>query len=50
MGRLNDLLTFLSDTDCTSIYLLIEDVEQMLCSLKRTTMDGIFKRHIHLGM
>lgn len=34
MGWLNDLLTSLSDTDRTSIYLLIEDVEQMSCSLK----------------
>lgn len=32
MGGLNDLLTFLSDTDRASIYLLIEDAEQM-CSL-----------------
>ncbi len=34
------LLTFLSDTDRTSIYLLIEDVEQMSCLLKRTAANG----------
>lgn len=48
MGWLNDLSTFLSDNDPTSIYLLIEDVEQMSCSLKRTAVDGFFK-HLELG-
>lgn len=39
MGWLNDLLTFLSDADGTSIHLLIGNVEQMLHSLKRSTAD-----------
>ena len=50
MGWLNDLLTSLSDTDRTSIYLLIEDVEQMSCSLKWTTVDGFVKLHNHLDI
>lgn len=47
MGLLNDLLTFLSDTDHTSTYLLMEDVEQMSCLLKRI-VDCFFSQHIHL--
>lgn len=50
MGWLNDLLTFLSDTDSTCNYLLIADVEQMSYLLKWNTGDGFFKQTHSFGI
>ena len=48
MGWLSDLVTLLSDADRTSIHLLVESVEQMLRSLKRSAVGCFLKKKMEI--